>query len=329
MVFAHKVVLVDYDEDLFSPRGWESEFMAEAGIQWAEGRWRADEEVVAHARDADVVIVQSVRKLLNARTIPQLEKCRGLIRAGIGYDSIDVDAATARGILVANVPDYCLEDVAEHALALLMAALRQLGRQDRALREGIWKRELARPTRRLRGQTLGLLGFGQIARSLAEKVRGMGPQVIAYDPFVSVDVAESYGVSLVDLDELLQRADIISVHVPLNPKTHYLLGEREFSLLKPGAVLINTSRGPVVDEAALVTALQDGKLQAAGLDVFEEEPLPAGSPLCQMDNVTLTPHSAAYSEDAVDDLYRGACQAAIEIVSGRTPGGAVNIDSIR
>jgi D-3-phosphoglycerate dehydrogenase / 2-oxoglutarate reductase len=328
MSLSHKVALIDYDEDLFSPRGWEGEYMANEGIEWIEGQWRRADEVIAHAGDADVVIVQSVRKLLDAQTIPHLKKCRGMIRAGIGYDSIDVDVASQHGIVVSNVPEYCAEDVAEHALTLMLAAVRVLSAQDRQTRAGAWARETAKPTRRLQGQTLGLLAFGRIARALARRARGLGLDVICYDPFVSRETAQALGVTPVEMDELLQRADIISVHTPLTPQTRHILSTREFGLMKPTAVLVNTSRGPIVDEAALVDALRGGQILAAGLDVFEEEPLPASHPLCGMDNVVLTPHSAAYSDQAVDDLYRGACQAAIDIIRGKRPMGAVNADRL-
>lgn len=320
----HRVVLVDYDEDLFSPRGGEAELLASAGIAWEAGRWRTEEEVVAHAQDADVLIIQSLRKLLNARTIPQLGRCKGIIRAGIGYDTVDVETATAHGILVANVPEYCLEDVAEHALTLLLAALRGVVGQDRSMRRGEWSRQYALRTRRLRGLTLGLVGFGRIARALVEKSAGLGLRYLAYDPYVQPETAAAYSVSLVDLETLLRQSDLISIHVPLNAETWHLIGERELGMVKPGAVLVNTSRGPVVDEQALIRALQDGRLGAAGLDVFEEEPLPVDSPLRQMENVVLTPHTAAYSEDAAVELYRQACQEAIDIIAGRIPKGAVN-----
>ena len=302
--------------------------MAAEGIEWLEGQWRTPDEAVMHSQDADIVIVQSVRKLLTSDTIPLLEKCRGIIRAGIGYDSVDVDTATKHGIIVANVPDYCLEDVAEHALALMLTTIRRITTQDQSIRRGAWNRETARPTRRLRGQTLGLLAFGRIARALAERVKGLGLNIIVYDPFVSAETASACGATRVELDELLQNADIISVHTPLTAETRYLLGAREFKLMKPGAVLVNTSRGPVVDERALVAALQNGKIAGAGLDVFEKEPLPADNPLCQLDNVVLTPHTAAYSDEALDDLYHGACQAAIDIIRGRRPAGAVNADRL-
>jgi len=272
-----------------------------------------------------VVIIQSLRKLLNARTIPQLRRCRGIIRAGIGYDTVDVAAATAAGILVANVPNYCVEEVADHALALLLACQRNLGRQDRAIRAGVWRRDLVKPARRLRGQTLGLIAFGRVARVLAEKAKGLGVRLVAYDPLVPASLIEQYGATPATLDDLLRQSDLISVHAPLNDQTRHLLGAREFALIKPGAIVVNTARGPVIDEKALARALQDGRLWGAGLDVFEQEPLPADSPLLAMDNVILTPHTAAYSEGAVDDLYRGACEAALDILRGRRPAGAINL----
>ena len=325
MTFAHKVVLIDYDEDLFAPRGWEASFMAAAGIQWVQGQWREEASALEQMRDADVVIIQSLRKLLNAHTIPQLQRCRGLIRAGIGYDSIDVAAATAAGMLVCNVPNYCVEEVADHALALLLAGVRNLGRQDRSIHAGAWQRELVKPARRLRGQTLGLVAFGRVARSLAEKGRGLGWHVLAFDPYVPAEAIAKSGVTPATLDDLLRQSDLISVHAPLSAETRHLIGEREFGLMKPGAIFVNTSRGPVVDEAALARALGEGRLGGAGLDVFEAEPLPADSPLRRVDNVIFTPHTAAYSEDAVDDLYRGACEEAMDIVQGRRPIGAVNL----
>jgi D-3-phosphoglycerate dehydrogenase len=169
-----------------------------------------------------------------------------------------------------------------------------------------------------------LVAFGRIARALAAKVEGLGLEVLAFDPYVEEDVARSFGVTLVELDELLRRSDLISVHAPLTEATRHLLGEREFRLMKPGAVLVNTSRGPVVDETALIEALNDGRLMAAGLDVLEDEPLPPDSPLLELDNVIITPHVGAYSEQSVEDLYRGACEIAIDVLNQRWPASVVN-----
>jgi D-3-phosphoglycerate dehydrogenase len=320
----HKVALVDYDDDLFSPQGWEGEMLAEAGASWVVGQHRTADAILDAASDADVIMIQSVRPLIDRQVIQQLDRCRCIVRVGIGYDSVDVAAATERGILVCNVPEYCVEEVADHALALLLAGVRHIARQDRWIREGRWDRTGAKPARRLRGSTLGLVAFGRTARALAEKVKGMGFTLLTADPYVSSDVASTYGARLVKLDELLRQSDLISVHAPLAKETYHLLGERELSLVKPGAVLVNTSRGPVIDEAALVKALRDGPLGAAGLDVLEHEPPAASNPLLGMDNVCITPHAAAYAEESVRDLYHGACRIAVDVVSGRWPPSVVN-----
>ncbi|MGQ9674496.1 MAG: C-terminal binding protein [Chloroflexota bacterium] len=320
----YRVALVDYDEDLFSPQGWEGEVLAKAGAEWVVGQNRTPEAVLAAARGADVVMVQSVRRLLTREIIEQLEGCRGIIRVGIGYDTVDQAACTERAMALCNVPEYCVHEVADHAIALLLASVRHLARQDRWIRAGRWDRTGAKPAHRLFGQTLGLVGFGRVARSLVEKVRGMGWRIIAFDPFLPESAFANLGVRPVSLDELLMCSDMISVQAPLTEGTRHLLGEREFGLMKPGVVIVNTSRGPLIDEVALVEALRSGKVSAAGLDVFESEPLSPGSPLLQMDNVTLTPHVAGYAEEAVGDMYRSACQTAKDLLAGVWPTTAVN-----
>lgn len=319
-----RVALIDYDEDLFSPRGWEGALLGQAGIQWVVGQHRSPEAALEAGRDADVIMLQSLRHLLTRPVIERLGRCRCIVRLGIGYDSVDVAAATEQAILVCNVPDYCVEDVADHALALLLASVRHLGRQDRWIRAGRWDRTGARPARRLKGCTLGFVAFGRIARALAERVSGFGMQLIAYDPYVDVRSMSAYGVEKVELDELLRRSDLISVHAPLTDETHHLLGRREFGLMKEGAIVANTSRGPLIDEAALVEALRSGRVWAAGLDVMEQEPLPLDSPLRVFDNVTLTPHVGANSEESVADLYRAGCQIAVDVANGVWPGSVVN-----
>jgi D-3-phosphoglycerate dehydrogenase len=315
---------VDYDEDLFSPRGWEGALLGQAGIEWEVGQHRSPETALEAGRDADVIMVQSLRHLLTRPVIEQLERCRCIVRLGIGYDSVDVTAATERGILVCNAPTYCVDDVADHALALLLASARHLARQDRWIRAGRWDRTGARPARRLRGCTLGFVGFGRIARAVAERVKGFGMQLLAFDPYVDAQHITSYGVEKVELDELLLRSDFISIHAPLTDTTHHLLSQREFGLMKDGAILVNTSRGALVDEAALVQALRAGQVWGAGLDVMEREPLPLDSPLREFDNVILTPHVGANSEESVTDLYRAACHIAVDVARGVWPGSVVN-----
>jgi D-3-phosphoglycerate dehydrogenase len=246
------------------------------------------------------------------------------VRLGIGYENVAVDAATEQGIVVCNVPTYCIDDVADHALALLMAGVRHIARQDRWIRAGRWDRRGARPARRMKDCTMGFVAFGRIARALAKRVSGFGMTLVAYDPYLDSDTVVHHGAEKVELDELLARADFVSIHCPLSDETHHLLGSREFGLTKEGVVLVNTSRGPVVDEAALIGALRSGKVWAAGLDVFEQEPLPLDSPLRAFDNVILTPHVGANSEESVADLYRDGVQITIDVYRGHWPQGVVN-----
>ena len=319
-----RAVLVDYDEDLFAPPDWVEGRLADHGIEWSAGQHRSPEAVLQAASDRDVVLIQSVRPLLDRAVIQKLERCRCIVRLGIGYDNVAVDAASEQGILVCNVPAYCIDDVADHALALLMAGVRHIARQDRWIRAGRWDRTGARPARRMKGCTMGFVGLGRIARALAERVSGFGMTLLAFDPYVDSEAAARHGAEKVELDELLGRADFISVHCPLTDETHHLLGSREFGLMKEGVCLVNTSRGPVVDEAALIGALRSGRVWAAGLDVFEREPLPLDSPLRAFDNVILTPHVGANSEESVADLYRDGVQITIDVYRGHWPQGVVN-----
>ncbi|MGD9049876.1 MAG: C-terminal binding protein [Anaerolineae bacterium] len=319
-----KAVLVDYDEDLFEPPDWVAEELARHGIKWNAGQHRTPEAVLEAARDSDVLMLQSVRPLLGRAVIQELENCRCIARLGIGYDNVDLDAATERGILVCNAPTYCIDDVADHALALLMAGVRHIPRQDRWIRTGRWDRAWARPARRMKGCTMGFIAFGRIARALAERVSGFGMTLLAYDPYLDAETAARHGAEKVELDELLSRADFVSVHCPLTDETHHLLSAREFDLMKEGIFLVNTSRGPVIDEGALVDALRSGKVFAAGLDVFEQEPLPLDSPLLGFDNVILTPHVGANSEESVADLYRTGVQVTLDVYQGYWPPGIVN-----
>ncbi len=322
--FKRHVVLVDFARPLFEPVGFEAQRLAKAGASWQVYECRSGEEVVKVARDADVVVIQSVRPLLTREVIARLPRCRCLVRAGAGYDSLDYRAATELGIMVCNAPTYCTDEVADHAIALLLACVRHVAWLDAAMRRGAHDKPQQMATRRIRGSTLGIIGLGRIGQRLAETVRGWQLTVLAYDPYVSQDVARSLGVTLVDLDELLRRSDFVSVHCPLTEKTRHLLSWNAFAKMKPGAILINDARGPIVDEEALIHALKHGPLQAAGLDVTEQEPLPPDSPLLELDNVVLTPHVAAYSPQSREDLYNLICDICIDVIQGRIPQFIVN-----
>ena len=322
--FAAHVVLVDYARDLFAPVGFEAERLAAAGASWEAHECRSAADVLAVARDADVVVVQSVVPLLTREVIAQLPRCRCLIRAGAGYDSLDYAAATEMGIMVCNTPTYCTDEVADHAIALLLACLRHIPRLDAAMRRGEHAYHLAMPTRRLAGSTLGVIGLGRIGARLVQRLSGWQLRVLAYDPYTTPERAVSLGATLVSLDELLAQSDFISLHCLLNEQTHHLLDRAALAKVKPGAVIVNDSRGPLIDEAALAEALQDGRVWAAGLDVTEKEPLPADSPLLELDNVILTPHTAAYSPQSREDLYAQICAISIDVIQGRVPQFLVN-----
>ena len=272
--------------------------------------------------DADVIISGGVP--LDADVFDRFGRARFLLRPYVGYDDVDVDAATERGILVANVPDTFVEEVANHALALILAANRKLLQMDRFVRRGAWAagegaRQAARPIRRLSSLTLGLVGFGTIARLTARRAAPFGLRMVAYDPYVDPDSVREIGVSPVSLEELLRSSDIVSVHVFLSPETRGLVNAERLALMKPDAYLVNTARGPVVDEAALIVALRSGRLAGAALDVFEEEPLARDSPLIEMENVVLAPHLASYSEEG-DRLHRlRVAEIALQVARGGLP----------
>ena len=249
---------------------------------------------IAAAHDADAVYAKGVK--FTKRMIDGLERCRIIALGSVGVDSVDVAAATARGIPVTNVPDTFIEEVADHAMMLLLSSFRRLLQQDRIVREGRWREgrpALSQP--RLIGQTLGFIAFGHVARAVAVRARPFGLRLLAYDPYVEELTMSPYGVEPVTLDDLLRNSDFVSMHAPATADAQRMLTERHFRLMKPGAIFLNTGRGPTVDEAALIKALQQGWIAHAGLDVLETEPPNPDNPLLKMDNVTLTPHVASAS----------------------------------
>jgi len=291
----------------------------DAQLDLVETTLRDEQGQLSQAVENAEVLVSSVG--LDADVFTRLQRVRFVLRPYVGYDDIDVEAASARGILVGNVPDTFIEEVANHALALILATNRRLIQMDQFVREGRWAageaaREVARPMRRLSTMTLGLVGFGNIGRLVAKRAAPFGFRVLAADPYVAPDVATEYGVTLVPLDDLMRQSDIVSVHVFLNKETRHLLDAERFSIMKPTAVLVNTSRGPTVDESALIDALQAGRLAAAALDVFETEPLDPASPLTRMDNVLLAPHLASFSDEGEVIHRKRVGQLAVQATTG-------------
>jgi D-3-phosphoglycerate dehydrogenase len=287
---------------------------------------RSPEDVVAAASGA--VAVLNCYAPMPAEVIASLVGCRIIARYGIGLDTIDIPAATERGILVSNVPDYCIDEVSDHALALILALGRGVVRLDRSVRAGSWNPMVARPLHRLRGRTLGLVGFGRIARRLAEKAAAIGFEILATDPYVPADAVAAAGVRAVGLEELLERADVVSVHAPMTEENRHLIAAPELGRMRPGALLINTSRGPLVDLVAVREALDAGHLGGAALDVLESEPPAPDDPLFERDDVVVTPHAAFYSEEAVEEQQRKAAEQVVEALAGRVPPYAVNADAV-
>jgi D-3-phosphoglycerate dehydrogenase len=279
---------------------------------------RDPERVLEHAADADSLVVSWVP--LTREVIARLRQCRVIVRFGIGVDMIDIEAATERGIMVCNTARYCLDEVSNHAITLLLMLNRQLLADVDAMRSAGWFRSGATPPRRLAGQQLGLVGLGNIGRLVAAKARALGLAVVAYDPYLH----GQHSVPLVGLDELMASSDYVSVHCPLNASTRHLLGRRELALMKPTAYLINTARGPIVDQAALIECLTQGTLAGAGLDVFEQEPLPSEDALRSLDNVILTPHSASWSVESTAECRRTAIEHVVTVLRGGVPADLVN-----
>jgi D-3-phosphoglycerate dehydrogenase / 2-oxoglutarate reductase len=283
-----------------------------------------DEHGRAGAAVADSEVVVSGGAPLDAAFFDGLRATRLLLRPYVGYDDVDVAAATGAGVLVANVPDAIATDVANHAMALVLAVNRQVPRLDAFVREGGWARTRRRTPdglvlHRPDAQTLGLLGFGRIGRATARRAATFGYRLIAHDPYADQAAFAADGVERVSLEDLLRRSDVLSIHVFLSPETHHLIDAERLALMRPSAWLVNTARGRVVDESALVAALREGRLGGAALDVVEHEPLDPDSPLLGLPNVIVSPHVAGYSVEGSRQLRERAAEIALQVALGGFP----------
>lgn len=314
-----RVVITDCDHDNIDP---ERRVFEEAGFDLRLARCRTSEDVVEQAREADAVINQYAP--IDEAALAGLERCRIVVRYGVGVDTVDVEAATRRGIWVANVPDYGTEEVSDHALGLLLGLLRGTARLDRAVRRGEWDYSVVRPLRRISALTVGVVGCGRIGRAFARKVRCLGMSVLAHDPAGVPDELVRGGVRPVGFEDLLENSDAISLHLPLTPKTRYLIGAEELGRMKEGAYLLNTARGGLVDAAALLRALEEGRLAGAGLDVLEVEPPEKGDALVAHERVIVTPHAAWYSEESYETLKTEAAREVVRVLTGGRPRSPVN-----
>jgi D-3-phosphoglycerate dehydrogenase len=284
---------------------------------------KTEDEMISRTRDADALVVSSwpvTRGVMSA-----LEGLKVVVRTGVGYDVIDVPAATELGVIVVNIPDLWIREVANHALALLLAWNRGVVVMDRQVHAGVWNgRVPGAHTGALHGETVGIVGLGNIGSAFARRVAALETNVIACDPYVDDKRFAALGVERVSLETLAERADYVSVHTLLNAETHHLIGEAFFRRMKPTGILINTSRGPVVDEQALARALREKRLAGAALDVWEEEPVAADNPLLKMDNVIATPHAAYFSSAAVAQIPRRCGEEVARVLTGQRPLNVVN-----
>jgi D-3-phosphoglycerate dehydrogenase / 2-oxoglutarate reductase len=315
---APSVVITDCDHLNIEP---ELRVFAEADFDVRLAECETAEDIIEQARDADAIINQYAP--VNKAVLENLERCRVVVRYGVGVDTIDAAAAARRGVWVANVPDYGTEEVSDHAFALMMNLLRGVGRLDRAVRSKRWDVKDVRPLYRVRGLTLGIVGCGRIGLALARKAACFGVRVLGFD--VAPMREETLGgVEQVELEELLAASDIVSLHTPLNEGTHHLIGTEQLVLMKRGAYLINTARGGLVDSSALLKALDAGEISGAALDVLETEPPEAGDPLVGHERVIVTPHAGWYSEESYDTLKSEAAREVVRVLSGERPRSPVN-----
>ncbi|WP_430867232.1 C-terminal binding protein [Demequina aurantiaca] len=314
-----KIVITECDHDAFDI---ERAVTDPAGADLVLAQSRDAAEVIANAAGAQGILVQYAQ--ITAEVMDGLPDLLAIGRYGVGIDSVDVEAATARGIAVCNVPDYGTEAVSDHAIGMALAAARGIPRLDRGVRAGSFDLVAVRPLYLTRDRVFGVIGLGLIGTATARKAAGLGYEVIGYD--VRADPADDtyHGVKSVSLDELLERSQVVSLHTPLDEHSRGMIGAAQFAKMRSDAILVNTSRGGVADTAALVDALRAGEILGAAIDVHEEEPVPVGHPLTEFDSVVLTPHLAWYSEESYAELKRRTVENVVEVCAGRAPRNIVN-----
>jgi D-3-phosphoglycerate dehydrogenase / 2-oxoglutarate reductase len=309
-----KVVFVDPHH--FKP-GPELDALAPLGCDIVQTVCKSEDETIAACRDAQVIMDASAK--VSRRVIQELKSVLAVCRYGVGVDTVDIPAATEAGIIVANVPDFCFDQVADTAMSLILSVPRQVHLLNAQVHQGIWNKNAAKPIHNFRGATLGFFAFGSIARNVARKAEAFGFRLIAHDPYLQPEQVREYPVTLVDFDTLLRESDLITVHGPLTDTTRHKFDEAAFRRMKPSAYFFNLGRGPIQDQAALTRALTEGWIAGAGLDVLEKEPPDAADPILKLDNVVFTPHYASYTEEAYQELQVKVGQNAAAVLRGQFP----------
>lgn len=314
-----KVVVTDYT---YQNLDIERKLLARPDIELLDYHFRSEDEVIAIAADCDVLVVQY--SSITRKVIESLKHCKMIIRYAIGVDNIDLQAATEKGIYIANVPDYGIDEVAAHTVTLLLAAARKLPQTIKTIADKKWDYSLIKPLHRTLGSRLGLVGLGRIPCDVAKKMSGFGMDIVAYDPYADKARAEEAGVTLVSFEELVTTSDYISIHCPLTDETRGMFDKDVFAKMKNTAILVNTARGAVVNEADLAQACANGSICGAAVDVTEQEPIPLDSPLLALDNVIVTPHLAWYTEESIDTLKTKIAQEVLRVLDGEVPVNLVN-----
>ena len=314
-----KVLITDYAWASIEP---ERQVLAEIGAELIAAETGEEAELLTLAPTMDGIL--TCWKPVREPVIAAAKKCQIIGRCGIGLDNIDVEAATEHGIVVTNVPAYCMDEVSAHAMGLLLACARKIPRFDRNVRKGTWDQNIGPAMRRIRGKTLGVIGFGRIARSIVPKAKAFGLTINVCSPRTDPALIQQHGAQKVSFSELLATSDFITIHAPLTPETQHLFSHAEFQAMKPTAILINTARGGIVDTAALTAALRNAEITGAGLDVLETEPPDESEELLTFDNVVVTPHAAFMSEESILDLEVAAATCVVQVLTGKLPESVVN-----
>ena len=314
-----KIIITDCD---FENTDFEEELCRKAGVELEVFQDRTPEAILEHAADADGVITSYGE--FPRRVFEALPNLKVVSRTGVGYDSIDVPAATEHGCAVCTAPGYGTEVVSDHAITLALCVLRRINEIDADMRNGVWDYARTRPLGQVRGRTFGVVGMGEIGRATARKAHGLGFKVICCSRSLVPGRRTPEGYDIVTYEELLQQADVVSLHTALTKDTFHMLDAERIALMKEGAVVVNTARGPVIDTDALAEALCQGRLWGAGIDVFEGEPVDFDSPICKAPHTVLTSHAAYWSEESGLELRTRTTQSAIDVVLGKRPADCLN-----
>lgn len=312
----YRVVITDCDHGSIEE---EKEEFRQLGAELILAQVQGEKDLIRVCKDADGLLNQYA--LLTRKVLENLPECKVISRYGVGVDSVDLKAATDLGIIVANVPDYCMDEVASQTVAMILTLTRKTAFFDRKVKSGEWDFHLGIPIYRIKGKTLGLVGCGKIGLEVARRISSFGVKVMTFDPYLE---KAPEGIELKDFDTVLKESDFISIHCPLNDSTRHLIGEKEFKKMEKKPLLINTSRGPIVNEKALIQALEEGRISGAGLDVLETEPPDSKNPMLKMENVIFSPHVGFYSEESISELKRRTARNVSDVLRGRWPGSVVN-----